>query len=260
MESPTRNLTKGLVASTLALTLTLFSLNLAVEAAPGDDCAFNCTNGSDPWTELGSSDEGLWVIVTAKPVSNSLGYPDLVWRQSTQTPLYWPPMSIVVTWTGAGGRVHVEQKLVRNDGTCNDGNSSTTGLGPGDGAPSIRCHEGVDSDSNYLCDSFAGVWERITDGTVSNCVIEAHYGIDMRRRLTIGGNQYTWAEFTVAPVNPVSAGVGLHAYDDCTDNQVWSYQHHEGVTHDCDDVVDLYRNGSASGIDVTLNYTYNMPE
>lgn len=248
----------GAMATGLASPTRAFAQTPGQCDAP-DNCQFDCSNAGDPWTISGDGDDGVWVKVTAKPVKDESGFPALQWwNDAPFPPASWPPMRITARWI-SGSSTITEQKEVEASGTCTAGNSSRTGSSPPfSGAPHIRCHDQAASTTNFLCDGFGGVWDRITDGSNARCVIEAIYGIDMAAEISFGGSIYCWQNITVEPLNQYNEFGDLQAVEDC-DGQLepWAFQNTGGITYDCTSSVQGNRAGGAAGLNITLNYVYD---
>lgn len=240
----------GVALSLLAATPTPVVAQGA-DACPLTNCDFGCTNMTDDWYMNGVS-EGIWMIVHAKAVlttGNGTGtYSSLVWRE-TGSPDNFPKMKVVGYWEDANSNVFTAEVRVNDDGSCNDSNDPDN---------RIRCHEGVvlQSDSDFLCDSYSGVWSRVSAGS-QGCFSEIRYGIDFQKEFADELDvEWCFQKAVVTSLQPGNSN-SLKARSNCTSLSNKSWDHEKSViAWSCQAKEEQRPSGSVDRMDVTLNWIY----
>jgi hypothetical protein len=212
---------------------------------PLSNCDFTCSNEEDEWY----GDDGVWMIVHAIP-TNTTTASAAVWYDDN-APDEWPRLEVTGYWkSNEQNPVTVTAKvLVDDDGTCDDLE---------DPYDRIRCHQPAASGTtdNYLCDSYVGIWDRVTTGSPpegEECLEQYDLGFDFIKEFTDEGN--TFYCFSQAEVKAKRPG-DLDAKPDCEgSNLIWKNESSE-VTFDCGEYEDQRPDGSDERLDVTVYWKY----
>ncbi|MCB9175982.1 MAG: hypothetical protein H6648_02395 [Caldilineae bacterium] len=206
-----------------------------------EDCEFSCLNETDDWTGRGTG-AGIWMIVHAMPIyKNGVGV-DSATHWYDPSPEQYPPMTVTGHWKEKSGtNVETFTVVVDDDGSCDYT----------DAGDHIRCHKEVvvDSDSDFLCDSYAGVWDRevqASSGVGQNCVDQANMAFDFEQEITIDSVVYCFIKADVYANMPGSTGLRGKIPGSCPgNNAAW----------------DTTRNAAANPVDFTCaEYDETRPD
>jgi len=225
----------------------------AQTAACLDDCDFSCLNAGDPWTTSGTGG-GVWVIVHAKPIYKNGAGVDSDTHWYDPDPVQWPPMTITGVWQAVGGSATEEFTMdVDDDGSCD---------GSGAGGH-IRCHGDIAGNSDHLCDSYPGVWEREVQGSTgvdANCVDQANMAFDFEQEIEIDSVTYCFIRAEVYAVMPDSTGLRGKVRGSCPGtNAAWDTTRNAAsnpVDFTCAQYDETRPDNSNVRLDLTVPYYY----